>query len=173
MVTRVKHVEVRRLDQNQRVLNSQSSKKRSDLHISKGKTTRTLTYAERKARQTVLNEQRKKANADLELVRAEIMSMCGTLEIKYGGTKESWYTRVMQTEQIAKGQRANNRWNAFVSVRLGQINAGMFFRWFYFSYFRVVLYSRNFSACSRVLLSRAGSVERHPFSLRCSSLPIY
>lgn len=124
-MVRVKHADVRRLDRDHRHL-SLSTKKRSDIHNAKVKYTRKQTYAERKARKAQTEEQDQELNADLQLIRGELLDMCGTVAKKHGRTKEYYYTQIMQSERILKTAREKSRWNAFVSLRLSQINAGSF-----------------------------------------------
>lgn len=120
---RTKHTEIRRLDKTHRHL-SASAKKRSDVHKAKANATRKQTYAERKARKQDLDEHNQNVKEDMQLLRGELLDMCGTLVKKHGRTKEYWLTELVQAERIAKTQRSKNRWNAFVSMRMTQINAG-------------------------------------------------
>lgn len=122
---RTKYAEVRRLDKTHRHL-SVSSKKRSDIQQAKKKATKKHTYAERKVRKDELEEQNNLVKADLQLVRGELLDLCGTVAKKHGRTKEYWLSQIVQSERIAKTERSKSRWNAFVSMKLAQINAGMF-----------------------------------------------
>lgn len=123
-MVRTKYAAICRLDRDHRHL-SISSKKRSELHHQKTKASRKQTYAERKARKAEFDKVDQELKADLQLVRGELLDMCATVAKKHGRTKEHYYTEIMQSERIAKTEREKNRWNAFVSLRLSQINAGM------------------------------------------------
>lgn len=122
---------MRRLDRMRRLLTK--TKKRSDVNFKKNYVKRSLTYAERKSRRLKWQARRGDIRNDLKGIRADIMEMAVAMAEKHGNTKEYWYTRIMQEARVTKSKRKVNSWNAYQSLRLRQLNAGMYFSTTYYS----------------------------------------
>ncbi|KAK7689213.1 hypothetical protein QCA50_007904 [Cerrena zonata] len=101
-----------------------SRKRRSDLHVPRINVRRSLTFAERSLRKTAWDKARSDQKADLQAARDEIHSIAAMFAEKYGHCEEYWYSRIMQSERLAKTKRRINLWNVFLSLRLRQINLG-------------------------------------------------
>lgn len=114
---------MRRLDRTRRLLSK--TRQRSDLNFNKNYVKKSVTYAERKARQEKWTTRKKNVKADLKAIRAELMTMAEAMVTKHGETKEYWYNRITQEARLTQSERKVSTWNAFQSMRLGQVNAGM------------------------------------------------
>lgn len=114
---------MRRLDRTRRVLSK--TKQRKDLNFNKNYVKKPVTYAERKARKEKWTAQKQDVKVDLKGIRAEIMTMAEEMAKKHGNTKEYWYNRIMQESRLAQSERKVSTWNAFQSMRLNQVNAGI------------------------------------------------
>ena len=136
-----KHVAVQRLHQQNRHV--KSTKLRSDVSWTAPKVSRKKTYAERTERKKELAEQNRSANNDIELFRGEILQVCASFAKKYGGTKEQWYTRIMQVKNTKNKSREQNLWMAYLSMRLRQMNRGNIF------HHAPTISSSSFHACYR------------------------
>ncbi|KAK7683365.1 hypothetical protein QCA50_013627 [Cerrena zonata] len=112
-----------RLEPSQRLVRSR--KQRSDLHQPRTNVKKSLTFAERTIRKTVWDTTRSNMKADLQAARDEIRSLAGLLAGKYGHAVDHWYDRIMQTARLAKNGRRTSRWNAYMSLRLRQINLAL------------------------------------------------
>ena len=110
-----------RLDPSQRLVRSRKS--RSDLHLPRPNVKRTLTFAERRIRKKVWEKSQKSIQADLNSVREEIRSLAKLMSEKHGKSEDFWYTRIFQSHRQPKVGRKTSQWNAYVSIRLKEINA--------------------------------------------------
>lgn len=123
MVTMTGRAFMRRLDRTCRLL--AKTKQRLDLNFNKNYVKKAVTYAERKARCEKWMERKIDVKVDLKGIRAEIMTRAEEMAKKHGNTKEYWYNQIMQESRLAQSERKVSTWNAFQSMRLSQVNAGM------------------------------------------------
>ena len=110
-----------RLDPSQRLVRSR--KPRSDLHFPRPNVRRGLTFAERRIRKATWETSQKSIRSDMNAVREEIRSLAHLMAEKHGKNDDYWYTRIFQSHRRPKAERKTSRWNAYVSIRLKQINA--------------------------------------------------
>lgn len=102
-----------------------SSKTRTDLHLHKirpgGKV---LTPAEKGERHKTRVEKKEKVDNKMKDARSRIWTIAVEMSVELGNTPEYWHRRLMQNARIAKSTRKPNRWNAYTSIKLEEINAG-------------------------------------------------
>lgn len=104
-----------------------SSKTRTDLHLQKSRPGgKVLTPAEKTVRNQTRQDKRDRVNNKMKDARGRMWAIAVEFSAEFGNTPEYWHQRMMQNARVAKSTRKPNRWNAFVSVQLEEINTSKF-----------------------------------------------
>lgn len=102
-----------------------SVKTRSDLfHQTKRHIVHKFTPEERKEQKERREKGRKATNKAMVDAMKKVKAAAGDIAKELGGSKRHWHRKLMQNARIHVTQRKTNRWNAFLSKRLEEINAG-------------------------------------------------
>lgn len=104
------------------------NKRRKSHNPKKGKRTKTipniLTPEEKKKREKRQEDDQKIAQEKIAEAQKEITKITERLAGDLGKSATHWHRCLMQLARIALSERSTSWWNAFVSIRLKQINAG-------------------------------------------------
>lgn len=98
-----------------------------DVHRKKGKRQRgrrIRTPEERKLRARQRKEDTELADSLLTKAQQKLWTICVELADELGKNPHHWQHELMQLARLAAEARRSNRWNVYLSIRLGQINAG-------------------------------------------------
>lgn len=102
-----------------------STKTRSDLfYQARRQVVHKLTPEERKGRNQRRKNDRDKVGLAMAAAVKRVRVVASDLSKKLGGSLERWHRKLMQNARIARARRKPNRWNAFLSKRLEEINTG-------------------------------------------------
>lgn len=118
-------VYMRRLAAKHRHIQIKRCKK--DVHGKKGKRKggkRIRTPEERKLRAKQRKEDTEKEDKLLTEAQLKLWNICVDLAEQLGKGPHHWQHQLMQLARLAAEARKSNRWNVYLSIRLGQINAG-------------------------------------------------
>ena len=128
--TETTRVYMRRLSQKHRHI--PVSRKQIERHLpplekksDKGKEAlRVLTPEERKERAERAKDRQDYIKRKLAEAQSQVWEIAKDLMANLGRTTEHWHQCLMQVARIEQSERMTSSWNAFVSIRLKEINSG-------------------------------------------------
>ena len=102
-----------------------SAKIRSDLfHQTKRLVVHKLTPEEKKGRATRRKSRKEVVDTKMAEAMRKVREAAEQLAKDLGGETAHWHRKLMQNARIGVTRREPNRWNAFLSKQLEELNAG-------------------------------------------------
>lgn len=104
-----------------------TGRKQEDLHLKKPKPTtqpRVLTPGEKEARKERQANKKEFESQKLAEAQEKVWKIAEGLSEDLGKTADHWHQTLMQLARITKSMRQTSQWNAYVSKRTAEKNAG-------------------------------------------------